>query len=278
MNPLFVTDLDGTLLTPQKTLSEKTVTLLNSLLDRGMLFSVATARSPATAVSILSELHLSLPVILLGGVFLYDLKGRKYLDCEVIPSETAQTVLEIMERAGRMPFLYSMEDELCVEFKQLYNAEEEKFYRERVGKAYKRFIKREHLEAPAEKKVVFFSMQDRRERLLPIVKEIKKIKGLGSAFYRDNYSENYFLEIFSFSASKRAGVEKLKALCGADYVVAFGDNANDVDMLSSADEGYAVRNGTEEAKGAANGLIASNEEDGVAEFLIKWHDRIQAKK
>lgn len=131
MKTLFVTDLDGTLLTPDKNLSERTVSIINGLLDRGMLFAVATARSPATAAPILSSLRLSLPAVLLNGVFLYDLKEKQYLDCETIPQEAARAVLAVMEGAGRLPFLYSMEDELCVEYVKLYNREEEAFYRER---------------------------------------------------------------------------------------------------------------------------------------------------
>ena len=49
MSTLYVCDLDGTLLTPKAQLSPRTVTILNRLLDRGLLFTVASARTPATA-------------------------------------------------------------------------------------------------------------------------------------------------------------------------------------------------------------------------------------
>lgn len=272
MKTLFVTDLDGTLLTPEKTLTERTVSILNGLLERGMLFTVATARSPATASPILASLRLNLPAVLLNGVFLYDLKEKKYLECETIPQKTAEAVLEVMERANRLPFLYSMGDELCVEYVKLYNREEEEFYSERVGRAYKRFAQVERLEAGSDKRVVYFSMQDKKERLLPILNEVERIPGLRTAFYHDNYSDNYFLEIFKDTASKRSGVEKLKKLCGAERVIAFGDNANDVDMLTFADESYVVENGADAVKKIATGLIGPNTEDAVVEFLRKWHN------
>lgn len=55
MSTLFVSDLDGTLLQPDARLSEETVALLNSNIDRGALFTVATARTPATVAPILER-------------------------------------------------------------------------------------------------------------------------------------------------------------------------------------------------------------------------------
>ena len=77
---LYISDLDGTLLTPQKELSPRTVEIINRLLDQGMLFSVATARSAATAVELLSPLRLSAPGVLLNGALIYDFAKKEYVD------------------------------------------------------------------------------------------------------------------------------------------------------------------------------------------------------
>ena len=49
LNTLYVSDLDGTLLRSNETISEYTSNIINSLIDRGMFFSYATARSLITA-------------------------------------------------------------------------------------------------------------------------------------------------------------------------------------------------------------------------------------
>ena len=49
--------------------------------------------------------------------------------------------------------------------------------------------------------------------------------------------------------------------------MAFGDSVNDIPMFKIADEAYAVENALPELKEYATAVIASNEEDGVAEFL-----------
>ncbi|NLN45103.1 MAG: HAD hydrolase family protein, partial [Clostridiaceae bacterium] len=66
--------MDGTLLHPNAELSGYTVETLNRLIRGGMSFTVASARSLASARAILAPLALSLPVILMNGVQIYDLR------------------------------------------------------------------------------------------------------------------------------------------------------------------------------------------------------------
>ena len=54
-----------------------------------------------------------------------------------------------------------------------------------------------------------------------------------------------------------------------DYVVAFGDGKNDLEMFAFADEAYAMANAVEELKAIATGVIGSNDEDGVARWLAE---------
>ena len=79
MSTLYISDLDGTLLGPDARLSDETVATLNRLLDAGMLFTVATSRTPATVIDLLSRLHLRLPAVLMAGTLLYDIPKRRAL-------------------------------------------------------------------------------------------------------------------------------------------------------------------------------------------------------
>ena len=81
---LFVTDLDGTLINSKREVPKKSLEILNKLIDEGVNFTVATARTPATAVEILQDLNLKLPVALMNGVLIYDTKELKYIDIKGI--------------------------------------------------------------------------------------------------------------------------------------------------------------------------------------------------
>ncbi|MCL1806193.1 MAG: HAD hydrolase family protein [Oscillospiraceae bacterium] len=54
-----------------------------------------------------------------------------------------------------------------------------------------------------------------------------------------------------------------------EEIAAFGDDLNDIDLLSYAGTGVAMGNALEEVKAAADGVCGSNEEDGMAVWLLK---------
>ena len=67
--------------------------------------------------------------------------------------------------------------------------------------------------------------------------------------------------------SKGTAAEEIKRLTGADRIIAFGDNLNDIPLFEAADEAYAVSNAHEKLKEIATGIIGSNDEDAVIKFI-----------
>lgn len=95
MSHLYVSDLDGTLLSNNGTLSNNSRAALQQLLSDGVAFSVASARSVVSIKPILSGIRLSLPVIEFNGAFLSDLDSGRHEQlalvgtCEGKPHTTA---------------------------------------------------------------------------------------------------------------------------------------------------------------------------------------------
>lgn len=79
MKTLYVSDLDGTLLTPECRISPFTANTINSLVKSGMLFSFATARSRNTALKVTKGIDCRLPMIAYNGVFTADYKSGEIL-------------------------------------------------------------------------------------------------------------------------------------------------------------------------------------------------------
>ena len=92
MKTLYITDLDGTLLDANSQVSAEAVEVLNPMLDDGLLFTVATARTPATVVPMLSQLHTRLPFIVLNGAATWDSQKGDYSRVNVIPQATVEAV------------------------------------------------------------------------------------------------------------------------------------------------------------------------------------------
>ncbi|MCR4847136.1 MAG: HAD family hydrolase [Eubacterium sp.] len=67
-----MTDLDGTLMRSDMTISEESVRIFNRLIDRGVLITYATARSFHSAYTITKEIGFKLPVITRNGTTFAD--------------------------------------------------------------------------------------------------------------------------------------------------------------------------------------------------------------
>ena len=76
---IYISDLDGTLLRNDATMSKQSITILNKLLSEGLLFTVASARSVITIREVINGVNLSLPIIELNGAFVSELSSGRHL-------------------------------------------------------------------------------------------------------------------------------------------------------------------------------------------------------
>ena len=273
---LFVTDLDGTLINSKREVPKKSLEILNKLIENGVNFTVATARTPATAVEILQNLNLKLPVALMNGVLIYDTKELKYIDIKAIEKETVNKVLDIFKAYNKNPLVYGVKDNhLWVYHKEFENVYEYNFYKERADKNLKTFVNVENYNGSlSDSNVINFVAFDNYEKIKAIAEEVKCIEGITVNYYKDVYEDCYFLEAYSSEASKANGIKYLSKYIEYSKVICFGDNLNDIPMFELANEAYATANATEEIKKIATEVIGSCEDNGVAEFLA---DRFKNK-
>lgn len=268
---LYISDLDGTLLMSNRELSDYTKETLNSLIDSGVHFSVATARSSATAIKILEDLNINVPVVFMNGVAIYDIAHRKYLKLEIIPTEAVKDIVAIIRKYDITGFMYAIcDDEQITYYENLCTPYLKNFHDERVTKYGKPFEKVKSLLDKADNNIIYFSLMDIYERLHLMYDELKKNEEIETVMYRDVYNENiWFLEIHSKNASKHNAVKYLREQLRYEKIIGFGDNLNDLPLLRACDEFYAVSNAVEELKEKANGIIDDNNSDGVAKYILK---------
>ncbi|MBP7403157.1 MAG: HAD-IIB family hydrolase [Clostridia bacterium] len=266
---LYLSDLDGTLLTPSAELTGYTVAALNEMIRSGLAFTVATARTAASVRPILAALDLNVPLILMNGAQIYDHGTGRYLHAEYIGTDTVLQLTELLRMHGAAGFMYGLEnDTLATYYERLDSEPLEDFMRERQTRYNKRFTQVERFSDYAGCGIQYFVLLDRRERLAPVRDGLAAIPGLGNAFYPDIYREGYwFLEVFSDRVSKGNAARLLRSRFGYARLVGFGDHLNDLPLFDACDEGYAVGNAHPDLAAAATGRIGSNTEDGVARWL-----------
>ena len=104
---LYVTDLDGTLLGKDARIPQKAVEMLNEMMDSGLPFTVATARSWASAGPIVKPLHLTLPAVAFNGAFLVDPQSGAALDQCLFSAEQAREIASVYFAHGLSPLVYA---------------------------------------------------------------------------------------------------------------------------------------------------------------------------
>lgn len=272
---LYVSDLDGTLMQPDARLSEQTISMLNESIGEGKLFTIATARTPATVSGIVKDVNLNIPGIVMTGAALWDKKSNLYSHRKFIDTKPVCDFIELLHRHRFPIFHFTLEENMINIYHiggKLNNIEQE-FVEQRLHSPYKRFhLNMDGTEIPAanpEQTVLFYGMQPtvHAER---VYADARKIPGLRPQFYHDIYGpEIGIMEAFSPISTKAEAVKLLKEKTGAERVVCFGDNINDLPMFEVADVAVAVENALDEVKGKADIVIGPNTADAVAEFILK---------
>lgn len=96
---LYISDLDGTLMKNDQTISAFTAEAINMLVKQGLHFSYATARSILTASKITENITAGIPVIVYNGSFIQDSKTREILYSRFFDKTSA----ELISQAASLP-------------------------------------------------------------------------------------------------------------------------------------------------------------------------------
>jgi len=266
---LYVSDLDGTLLSSGERLSGETVRIINALLEEGMAFTIATARSLTSAVEIIAPLRLRLPVIYNNGVFIYHPLQKKNIAANLINTGTVCRLIDDCRKHGVSPLIYVLDEQgkMRVYYRGIFHPGEEQYISGRLTKGDRRFVLVDDLRpAPGERVNTFLVIGDHAD-LAVLAERWRQYPEITVHYARDIYSGAYWLEVTDRRGTKKEAVRFLRRYLQAEKVICFGDHLNDLSMFEEADEAYAVENAHELLKSKATGIIGHNDEDSVARFL-----------
>lgn len=279
---LYVSDLDGTLLNSDAQLNDDVPERMNRLIDKGLCFTVATARTYATVNSIMKDVNLTCPMILMNGVMLYDPVNKSCIQAEIIEKESVEYILKGRKKFGVTGFAYALSPEeedikkdsrkagrrMATYYEKIASEHMKKFYVERRDIYHKPFSKVERLEDIAGEDIIYFSICYDEEVLRPFYEYLKEDEKLNLNFYKDVYGDGlWYLEISHKNASKYHGVQKLRKMLHPDAITGMGDNLNDIPLFDACDRSCAVENAHKEVKERADYILDTNLKAGVVKFL-----------
>jgi Cof subfamily protein (haloacid dehalogenase superfamily) len=264
---LIASDVDGTLLDNDETISSRTRNAVRTAVDAGTLFVLATGRPPRWVHPVIDALGLAPIAVCANGAVIYDPASDRIVSARTLSADALGELAEIatrvipgaglaVERVGR-----SAHDAATPQFISSPGYEHAWLNPDNTEVSIE-----DLLSAPAVKLLIRKAGARSSEMAAALTEHV----GLqGDITYSTN---NGLIEVVPLGISKATGVEEVARPHGitAEDVVAFGDMPNDVPLLQWAGHGVAMANAHPEALAAANEVTAANTDDGVARVLERW--------
>lgn len=266
---LYATDLDGTLLRPDKSISDETAAIINNLVSDGVLFTYATARSFSSASPLLTKLQLKCPAVTFNGVFVIDPQDGRHIVENVFSPSAARIAIDCFNKMDLAPLVYAYID----------GSERVSYLKDRIDDVYgyvsartddKRLRPVNSREELFQGTLFYFTLLNPTVDRAELDFVFSRENGFAVNMMPDTYNkEEIWYEIFSKNASKASALLQVMELTHADRLVCFGDNTNDLSMIRAADVGIAVSNACSELKKNADKVIGSSSEGAVARFIAQ---------
>ena len=257
---LIACDMDGTLLDSRRHISGRTQKAIQAVIDKGIIFIIATGRMYPAAKPFAEQLGLDIPMVTFNGALIRGSRSGEIFLEQPIKLSTAQELLDYIKVTGHYANFY-VGDTLYIkehnDYSQAYGKMQgvttciealgDDFYKA-VGRPYKILLMME----PEETKTAFAEFQQRFAGKLDVTQ-----------------SHPMFLELMEPGVNKWQAILTLAGKYGIkpEEIMCFGDSRNDLEMVAKAGCGVAVGNAVDELKQAAKIITGTNDEDGVAQVL-----------
>lgn len=248
---LLLFDLDGTLLRSDKTISRRTLDALSQCRNRGILIGVSTSRSEQNSLTFLRELEPDILIASGGAVIKF--QGDYLFTAEFSEKETRRMIAIARKVCGQ-------DCEITIDT---------------LTEHYWNYKIDPRTEDATWGATIYTDFQDFNGKALKMCVEIfsAETAKVLCAHLPDcdciKFSDGDWYKFTQKGATKENAIKKFCQLRGISLqdVTAFGDDLVDIGMLRLCGTGVAMGNALEEVKAAADTVIGSNDEDGIADYL-----------
>ena len=258
MARIVFSDIDGTLLTDDKRVTEKTEQAVKGLVQQGIPFVLVSARMPEAIYPITEAMGVKIPLISYSGALVLTEEGETLYSL-TMKAEHAAAFLEAVEAhfpqatvnyyAGHHWYVKDTSDpRVALEMKITGAVAERRSFADCLT------------EGTLPHKILLMMEPADCERAE------RELQALFPAL-------NILLEIMDASVNKASGIEVMLKHFGleASDALSFGDNYNDLEMLRYTGASVAMGNAPQPVKAAAGEVTTSNEEDGIYAYLSEHH-------
>ena len=260
MIKLIASDMDGTLLTTDKRLPEEFPLVVHALREKGVAFCVASGRQYASLRRDMPELVPDLVFIAENGALIVENDQRLFID-----PLAACDLPEIVRAAQELEDVYPV---VCRAGEALVDAKAAPDFIGCVQQFYQNTRVVENLEDICGTfgdvcKVAFYDEGDAATHELPVLTQ--RLGGRHAVIL----SGEKWVDVMRPGVNKGRAMRMLQQLKGLtpENCMAFGDYLNDLELLESVSESYAMENALDEIKRVARHIAPGNDENGVMRVI-----------
>lgn len=258
---LVIADVDGTLVTQDKVLTERAREAVGKMLAAGIAFTITSGRPPMGMKMLIEPLALKDPIAAFnGGVIVRP--DLSVLQQRLLPKAAAQSACEIIAQHGLDVWLYTDKD-WFVRKRQAPHVDREEWtvkFPPKVAASYDGLLGRT---------AKLVGVSDDYAAVARCEQDVQKQCGKGVSASR---SQPYYLDVTHPEANKGAVVTVLSQMLKIppERIATIGDGPNDVLMFQRSGLSIAMGNSSEEVKKAAQFVTASNQEEGFAAAMEQF--------
>lgn len=262
---LVVSDVDGTLVTPDKELTPATIEAVHRLRDAGIAFAVTSGRPPRGMDMLIEPLELATPMAAFNGGMFVD-ERMQVLEQRTIPDEALRPLLGLLGSCGLDTWVYRGSDWLVRDPEAPHVAREAATVRfePTVVESFDDILEAAEQGGARIAKVV--GVGDDHDLVARVEGESRELVGHHVSAAR---SQPYYLDVTNPAANKGAVVDHLCAVLGIphDAVCTLGDMPNDVLMFARSGMGIAMGNADPQVQRTARHVTTPNTADGFARAI-----------
>jgi Cof subfamily protein (haloacid dehalogenase superfamily) len=258
---LLLADVDGTLVTPNKVLTDRAIEAVRKLGDAGILFAITSGRPPRGMAMLIEPLDIRTPIAAFNGGLLVN-RDMSVIEQRVLPPGLVRPVADLITSFSLDVWLYRGADWYVPDPKGSH-------------------VARETATVRFEPKVMasLDGLTDGVAKLVGVSDDLDAVARASSAAH-DKFGEHvtaarsqpYYLDITHPDANKGAVARYLSARYDVppQAMATIGDMPNDVLMFAHSRLSIAMGNASPEVQRAARRITTSNEEEGFANAVERF--------
>lgn len=258
---LLLSDIDGTLVPPDKVLTERSIRAVNDLRDAGIIFAITSSRPPRGLRMYITPLELTTPIAGFNGGMIVD-PDEHILEERTIDDDIVATAIGFLDEHHVNVWIYRGQEWYVRDRHEIYVEHEAKVCEFDP-------IPVSSFADVSDGVAKIVGVSDNRKALARAREELHTT--FGDSVSATN-SQPYYLDITNPQANKGSVVDYLSSKFGvpASSIATIGDAQNDVTMFERSGLSIAMGNADDDVQGAAHEVTTSNEDEGFARAVEKF--------